>query len=155
MTADQRPSFVALAAALRTEFNDLQLEALWIQMREHRYDLTSLGTLAQAVHNAHDIAYRTSQPGQLGPYHSERDTYTTPLLVDTGLDTPEGGVYSALNRIALLTAIRDAGVKLGDFDVRVVEWLCGLEPSTVQVVIGLIGRAHEAGLNQREGNDHD
>lgn len=89
----------------------------------------------------------------LGPYDSERDTWAAPLLTDTCLGTPEGGVYRALNRIAMFTAIRNAGVKLGDFDVQIVEWLCGLEPSTVQVVIGLIGRAHQAGLNQQGRND--
>lgn len=89
----------------------------------------------------------------LGPYKSERDTYTAPLLAESGLTTPGGGVYRALNRIALLNAIRAAGVRLGDFDLRIVEWLCGLEPSTVQVVIGLIGRAHQAGLNQQGRND--
>lgn len=52
-----RPGYVGLVAALRAEFNPMQLEALWIQMREHRYGTSSLGTLAQAVHDAHDVAY--------------------------------------------------------------------------------------------------
>lgn len=59
MSTNHRPSYVALVAALRAEFNDLQLEATNIQMLPHRYDSSSLGTLAQAVHDAHDIAYDT------------------------------------------------------------------------------------------------
>lgn len=60
MSANHRPLYVALVAALRAEFNDLQLEALWIGMREHRYNHNSLGVLAQAVHDAHDINYDTT-----------------------------------------------------------------------------------------------
>lgn len=57
MAESHRPSYVALVAALRNEFNDLERQSLWIQMREHRYSLTSLGTLAQAVHDAQDCRY--------------------------------------------------------------------------------------------------
>lgn len=59
MAEPHRPSYVALVAALRAEFNDIQKASLWIQMREHRYDPSSLGTLAQAVHDAQDVAYDT------------------------------------------------------------------------------------------------
>jgi hypothetical protein len=54
---NHRTSYVGLVAALREEFSDLQREALWIQMREHRYDTSSFGVLAQAVHDAQDLAY--------------------------------------------------------------------------------------------------
>lgn len=54
---DHRITYVALVAAMRNEFNDLQRAALWIQMREHRYATSSLSTLAQAVHDAQDIRY--------------------------------------------------------------------------------------------------
>ncbi|WP_433731083.1 hypothetical protein ACQP2Y_21775 [Actinoplanes sp. CA-051413] len=60
MSANHRPSYVALVAALREEFNDLQLEALTIGIREYRYNHNSLGVLAQAVHDAHDINYDTT-----------------------------------------------------------------------------------------------
>ena len=59
MSSNHRSTYVALVAALRAEFNDMQREALWIQMREHRYDTSSLGVLAQAVHDAQDLAYDT------------------------------------------------------------------------------------------------
>jgi hypothetical protein len=58
VSSNHRRSYVALVAALREEFNDRSsLEALWIQMRQHRYDISSLGVLAQAVHDAHDPVY--------------------------------------------------------------------------------------------------
>ncbi len=51
------PSYVALVAALRSEFNALGLEALRIELGGHRYDRSSLGTLAQAVIDAGDINF--------------------------------------------------------------------------------------------------
>jgi len=56
MADNHRPSHVLLVAALRSEFNDLTLDAMTIQLSEHRYDRGSLGVLVQAVHDAHDIA---------------------------------------------------------------------------------------------------
>jgi hypothetical protein len=53
-----RKTYVALVAALRDEFTPLALESVWIQVRQHRYDVTSLGTLAQAVHDAHDVTFQ-------------------------------------------------------------------------------------------------
>jgi len=69
MSSNHRPSYVALVAALREEFNDLQLESLWIQVRGNRYDVSSLGVLAQAVHDAHDPVYDTS-PTSVEQSHS-------------------------------------------------------------------------------------
>lgn len=55
MTIDNsRPSYAALIAALRDEFDSLALDALDIQLREHRYDINSIGVLAQAVRDARD-----------------------------------------------------------------------------------------------------
>jgi len=63
MSANHRPSYVTLVAALRNEFNDMQRSALWIQMRKYRYDVSSLSTLAQAVHDAQNPTYQTGMPG--------------------------------------------------------------------------------------------
>jgi len=57
MTEQHRRTYLALVAAMRAEFQPTSLEALWIQMRGHRYNTTSLGVLAQAVHDAHDLTY--------------------------------------------------------------------------------------------------
>lgn len=52
-----RPSYVALVAALRSEFNPMALEALRVQLAEHRYATSSLGVLVQAVIDAGDVTY--------------------------------------------------------------------------------------------------
>lgn len=62
---EQRDTYRALVAALRAEFGPLALESIWIQMREHRYDTSSLGVLAQAVHDAHDVMYDTGPVGEV------------------------------------------------------------------------------------------
>jgi len=61
MSSNHRRSYVALVAALRNEFNDLQLEAMKIQLRGYRYYVGSMNVLFQAVHDAHDIAYDTGE----------------------------------------------------------------------------------------------
>ncbi|GLW32249.1 hypothetical protein [Actinoplanes regularis] len=50
----------------------------------------------------------------------------------------------------LREACADAGVELGSYDERVISWLAGFEPATVQVVIGLLGRARAAGAEVDE-----
>lgn len=52
MTENHRASYVALVAALRSEFAPTALGALRIQLEEHRYDTGSVGVLAQAVRDA-------------------------------------------------------------------------------------------------------
>lgn len=62
MTTPYRPSYTALVAALRTEFDPLALESLDHQMREHRTNHSSLGVLSQAVHDANDVTYDPGEP---------------------------------------------------------------------------------------------
>ncbi|HUY45622.1 MAG TPA: hypothetical protein VMV92_07835 [Streptosporangiaceae bacterium] len=51
---------------------------------------------------------------------------------------------------ASLAYLRDvcerAGVTLGAFDARILAWLAGWEPETCAVLVGLVTRAHAAGL---------
>ncbi|SDH66854.1 hypothetical protein SAMN05421505_12010 [Sinosporangium album] len=88
-----------------------------------------------------------------GPYEDEHDTYGEPLnqecralhaagRVESG--DPERLVSGTRAR-HLLAACEQAGVDLGAYDRQVVEWLAMWEPSTVQVMIGIISRAHQAG----------
>ncbi|MCG5464164.1 hypothetical protein MED01_002329 [Micromonospora sp. MED01] len=53
----QNPSYVALVAALRSEFNALGLESLRIQLADYRDNRGSLGRLVRAVSDAGDITY--------------------------------------------------------------------------------------------------
>ncbi|WP_341720000.1 hypothetical protein QQG74_09945 [Micromonospora sp. FIMYZ51] len=57
MSEPNSPSYVALVAALRSEFNPLALEAMKIQLAEHRNHRSSVGTLVQAITDAGDVSY--------------------------------------------------------------------------------------------------
>jgi hypothetical protein len=83
-----------------------------------------------------------------GPYDTAESTYAAPLMVETFLAIPGGGVFTRINREHLTAACQDVGVELGAFDVRILHWLAGYEAATVQVVIGLISRAHAAGIEK-------
>lgn len=77
-----------------------------------------------------------------GPYRDERQAAVDARDV---LSIPAGpGVRKAANVEKLRDACAAAGVGLGDYDQRVVDWLGGWEPEVVQVVAGLIRRAGEA-----------
>jgi len=86
-----------------------------------------------------------------GPYEHESEALTGPVHKDSRV------VFErAYNRLELPRLVRDvhvehlasactaAGVELGTFDRRVLDWLAGQESSTVQVIVGIIHRAHEA-----------
>lgn len=88
-----------------------------------------------------------------GPYETERQALAEPMpstvkdLHDRGLvpSGDPGRIVFAVMHNALLNAAVDAGVQLGALDRGTLAWLCRWEPSTVQVVIGLLARAHAAG----------
>lgn len=94
----------------------------------------------------------------LGPYDTEGEALTADLphevralhaagLVGSG--DPHRLVHGAVLR-HLVNACTTAGVDLGHYDHRVLNWLATWEPQTAQVLIGLISRAHAAG--QQKGN---
>jgi len=80
-----------------------------------------------------------------GPYETAAEVRAEPLVRDTYLITRAGGDMDAENQRRLLAACQDAGVRLGAYDRRILAWLAGWEPETVQVVVGLIGRAAQGG----------
>ncbi len=45
----------------------------------------------------------------------------------------------------LENTLHGAGVDLGKWDARILDWLSGFEPSTCAVIAGWITRAHQAG----------
>lgn len=85
-----------------------------------------------------------------GPYATERDTMASPLGAAIRVTRPELGSYRAIQMEHLRQACAGAGVELGAYDERILAWLATYEPATVQVVIGLISRAHAAGLAQSQ-----
>ncbi|MET7715271.1 hypothetical protein [Streptomyces sp. NPDC005407] len=68
---------------------------------------------------------RENEPISDGPIHS----------------APFGFVGAAGQRAALLAELEAAGVELGTYDLRIVEWLAGWDWPTVAVVASLIRRA--------------
>jgi len=57
MSGQHRDSYRVLVAALREEFTPVGLAVLWGRLRTDRYDITSIGVLARAIHDARDPAY--------------------------------------------------------------------------------------------------
>ncbi|GAA2691076.1 MULTISPECIES: hypothetical protein [Nonomuraea] len=88
-----------------------------------------------------------------GPYDSEAQTRREPLATEIRALHESGQLRSgdpdrlvdAVQKKHLLDFCEQAGIDLGVYDVRVLAWLAGRDPSAVQVVLGLISRAYEAG----------
>lgn len=72
-----------------------------------------------------------------GPYETERQARA---------DVEHVHGEAAL-RQHLIDACQTAGVTLGAYDLRIISWLAGWEPETVQVVVGLIQRARQSGFD--------
>jgi hypothetical protein len=86
-----------------------------------------------------------------GPYETETEALAEPLYQEIHALHMSGQVRSGdPDRLVSSAQLRHredaceaAGVELGAFDRRTLTWLAGYEPSTVQVIIGLITRAAE------------
>jgi hypothetical protein len=78
-----------------------------------------------------------------GPFSTEREAAGAARHI---YDSPPGtGAWTAPNLTLLLDACAAAGVQVGAYDVRILEWLAGYEPSACAVTAGMIRRAHQAG----------
>jgi len=88
-----------------------------------------------------------------GPYESERQAHAAAIAAIP----PEDGrliLRGPQNRQLLEDACAAAGVELGAFDRRHLDWLAGFEDSGCAVLAGIIRRAHLAGLAaERTGTD--
>jgi hypothetical protein len=82
-----------------------------------------------------------------GPFATERQAWHAADVAAPG--SPMG---PEANRALLLDALNAAGVQLGAYDRRIVDWLANYEPATCAVIAGLITRAAElAAKAEREG----
>lgn len=84
----------------------------------------------------------------IGPYETEEDTRDAapfPAIAPAGAGVPAQGDKRTARLFALRDVCADAGVDLGALDLRILDWLAGLDDRTVIVVLGLILRAHAAG----------
>lgn len=81
----------------------------------------------------------------MGPYDTEAQAAAEPMprkvaaLHATGKATAHTTYMEKLE--ALHEACTAAGVDIGGFDHRTLEWLAGWEPTTVQAIVGIISRA--------------
>lgn len=88
----------------------------------------------------------------MGPYATEREAAAesmpravTALHVQAG--DPDRAAYTLRLR-ALYDVCDGAGVQLGSYDMRTLEWLARWEPTTVQAIVGIIARAGRGGCNE-------
>jgi hypothetical protein len=86
----------------------------------------------------------------LGPFDAEAQARAAAVAVAEPGSSP---VKPAKNRRLLGRVCQAAGVAMGRYDDRIVEWLSVWEPSTVAVVAGWISRAYEAGLTRTPDGD--
>lgn len=96
--------------------------------------------------------------GPFGPYDSEAATRDTPLdaevrrlRAETGPHQPGvvvGAEVRAVTMRHLTATCEQAGVTLGAYDRGVLEWLSDMGTAANQVLVGIISRAHAAGLEE-------
>lgn len=85
-----------------------------------------------------------------GPFSTEAEASTAALALG-GPPRPGWSILSPDQRLRMLTAAcEEAGVTLGAYDTRILEWLSGWEDSICGVVAGIVTRAHAAGLNAEQ-----
>jgi hypothetical protein len=86
-----------------------------------------------------------------GPYETEREAHAAAIAAIP----PEDGrsiLTETQNRQLLEDACAAAGVTLGEFDRRIIDWFGGFDDSSCAVIAGIIRRAHLAGM---EGGRHE
>ncbi|MET7601364.1 hypothetical protein ABZS96_02305 [Streptomyces avermitilis] len=70
-----------------------------------------------------------------------RDEPQTDPIPDGPLDTaPNGYLSHETARVLLLNELQSAGVEMGAYDRRIVEWLAGWDSPTVATIASLIRR---------------
>ncbi len=77
-----------------------------------------------------------------GPFGTEREAR------EAAKASAGGAANGNPNLSMLLDACLGAGVQLGAWDARIVEWLAGYEPSTCAVIASMLIRAHRAGKDR-------
>ena len=94
-----------------------------------------------------------SAEGHTGPFSTEREARAAAHAAIP----PEDGwsiLHRDQNRLLLERACNAAGVELGTFDRRILDWISGFEDSSCMVVAGLIERAAE-GAAKGSASDAD
>lgn len=81
--------------------------------------------------------------GPRGPYGTERE-----VIDAIGLAERDGVSYAERNAARLREVVTAAGVEVGSYDQRILDWLAGWEPQTVEVIAALIERATQRGTGE-------
>lgn len=86
-----------------------------------------------------------------GPYETAEQVRA---VVSRAYDDSRSGRASLrTSGYAMLNAACSAAeVRTGDFDRQIMDWLAGIEIETCAVFAGLVARAYQAGLANREGS---
>ena len=87
-----------------------------------------------------------------GPFDTEQQARELPAVqavYDAFRADPGIGKMQPHEQRMLLDALAEAGVYLGAYDHRIVEWLANWEPQTVAVIAGWITRASQAAEVER------
>lgn len=98
-----------------------------------------------------------------GPYDTESAALAEPMPREVAALHAAGRIRSGdpdrlvynVKLLALTDACDQSGVALGAYDEGKLEWVAAWESTTVQVVIGLIRRAYDAGLAARTDTDDE
>lgn len=100
-----------------------------------------------------------------GPYGTEQEASATAAvrqaraawdaLTERALSDrqPVAGKHVPIHLKIMTDACQAAGVELGAFDKRTLEWLANYEDTTCQVIAGMVRRAWRAGLESAEPGD--
>jgi hypothetical protein len=81
------------------------------------------------------------KPRTFGPYATEREAIADAFDPRNAQLVKTWGHQATANGIKLRDVCEEAGVELGAYDERIVDWLSRWEPQAVQVIVGLISRA--------------
>jgi len=92
-------------------------------------------------------------PADVGPYEDDRQAAETVREAYAAVHIGPPSTLAQFNRDRLAAASEAAGVQLGAYDRRIIEWLAGWEPEVVAVVVGLVLRAGRADVDGRTGPD--
>jgi hypothetical protein len=91
-----------------------------------------------------------------GPFDTEDQARALPAVraaYDAAHNSPRRGVMTEHNHRMLCEAATAAGVELGAYDHRILQWLAGYEPQTCAVLAGIISRARVAGRKRIDGSE--
>jgi hypothetical protein len=93
-----------------------------------------------------------------GPFATEREARSAPAATETAAEVTrllgqgKRAPDTRAPRLDLLAAqCRHAGIEIGDYDLRLLQWLSGWETEMVMAAAGIIRRAFDAGRASQEG----